>query len=212
MDGRGQIPERLADLIREEILKESLRPGSKLTEQQISRRFEVSRTPVREALGRLETEGLVETIPNRGAFVVGLSAADAADMFETRKHYEILAVRRAAETASKEDVERLDESVEFMRHYTGRGDLRKMKRINVDFHEAIYAAVKSKLLLVSIRRVNTYLKLSVHTKNYRREHLAEILAEHELVYKAIKMGDPEKAIAAMGGHIDNMSRRALKKQ
>jgi DNA-binding GntR family transcriptional regulator len=212
MENRGQISEHLADLIREEILKEALRPGSKLTEQQLSRRFEVSRTPVREAIGRLEAEGLVETIPNRGAFVVGLSAVDASDTFEIRKNYEIIATRRAAECATKEDLERLDESVAFMRHYTERDDLRRMKRINRDFHEAIYAAAKSRILLVSIRRVNTYLKLSVHTKDYRREHLTDILKEHERVYRAIKRRDPEKAAAAMGEHLENMALRALKKQ
>ncbi|MDR1495553.1 MAG: GntR family transcriptional regulator [Clostridiales Family XIII bacterium] len=209
---RGQTSEELADAIREEILKETLRPSSKLTEQSISRRFEVSRTPVREAIGRLEAEGLIETIPNRGAFVVGLSAADAADMFEIRKHYEIIAARRAAERATDEDIERLDESVDFMRHYTERGDLRKMKQINPGFHEAIYDAAGSRQLLVSIRRVIVYLKLSVHTKDYRREHLDDILAEHERVYDAIKQGDADRAAAAMGEHIGSMARRALKKQ
>jgi DNA-binding GntR family transcriptional regulator len=209
---RGQTSEELADAIREEILKETLKPGAKLTEQQISWRFEVSRTPVREALGRLEAEGMIEAIPNRGAFVVGLSAVDAADTFEIRKHYEMIAARRAAENAGKEDLERLDECVEFMRHYTERGDLRKMKQINPTFHEAIYDAAGSRLLLVSIRRVITYLKLSAHTKDYRREHLTDILAEHERVYRAIKKGDPGKAVAAMGEHIENMALRALKKQ
>jgi DNA-binding GntR family transcriptional regulator len=209
---RGQTSEQLADAIREEILKEALRPGSKLTEQQISQRAGVSRTPVREAIGRLEAEGLVETIPNRGAFVVGLSAADIADLFEIRKHYEMISARRAAERAEKHDIERLDESVEFMRHYTGRGDLRKMKQINPGFHEAIYDAANSRRLLVSLHRVIIYMKLSVHTKDYRREHLADILAEHERVYRAIKRHDPDKAGAAMGEHIENMALRALKKQ
>ncbi|MDR1292220.1 MAG: GntR family transcriptional regulator [Clostridiales Family XIII bacterium] len=212
MGNRGQTSEQLADAIREEILKETLRPGSKLTEQQISQRFGVSRTPVREAIGGLEAEGLVETIPNRGAFVVGLSATDAADLFEIRKHYEIIAARRAAELATKDDIEKFDESAEFMRYYTGRDDLPRMKQINKDFHETIYKTASSRLLLVSIRRVIIYLNLSVHTKSYRRENLAEILAEHERVYRAIKRRDPDKAAAAMGEHIDNMAKRALKKQ
>jgi DNA-binding GntR family transcriptional regulator len=211
MDGRGHIQEQLTDLIREEILKEALRPGSKLTEQQLSMRFEVSRTPVREAIGKLESEGLVETIPNRGAFVVGLSAMDAFDMFEIRKHYEVIAARRAAMHTEKEVIEKLDEIVAFMRHYTKRGDLRRMKQINKDYHEALYRAADSRLLLVSIRRINTYLKLSIHTKDYRREHLPAILAEHEQVYMAIKGGDPDKAAAAMGAHIETTSLRALKR-
>jgi DNA-binding GntR family transcriptional regulator len=97
---RGQTSEELADSIREEILGETLRPGSKLTERQISQRYEVSRTPVREAIGCLETEGLIETIPNRGAFVVGLSAEDAADMFE------VLTVRNYNEWVAAEEARR----------------------------------------------------------------------------------------------------------
>jgi DNA-binding GntR family transcriptional regulator len=212
MGERGQISEQLANAIREEILKETLRPGLKLTEQQVSQRFEVSRTPVREALGRLEAEGLIETIPNRGAFVVGLSAVDAADTCEIRKHYEMIAARKAAKNADKAAIEKLDERMEFMRHYTERGDLRKMKQINLTFHETIYDAAGSRLLLVSIHRVATYLKLSAHTKEYRREHLSDILSEHERVYRAIKQHDPGKAAAAMGEHLDNMTLRVLKKQ
>lgn len=205
------MPEQLAAMIREEILKEILQPGSKLTEQQISGRFEVSRTPVREAIGRLEAEGLVNTIPNRGAFVVGLSAADAADMFEIRKQYEIITARRAAEKATKEDLDVFEERFEYMKHYSAKGDLRKMKQINPTFHEAIYEAARSRLLLVSITRVNTYLKLSVHTKESRREHLADIFAEHEEIYQAIKNHDEDKAALAMEIHCSNMIRRALKK-
>jgi DNA-binding GntR family transcriptional regulator len=211
MAGRGQTSEQIADILRAEILKETLGPGAKLTEQQLCGRMGVSRTPVREALGRLEAEGLVETVPNRGAYVVGLSQRDAVDMFEIRKQYEVIAARRAAERATDEDIEKLDERLEFMRHYTGRGDLRKMKQINTAFHETIYGLAGSRLLLVSITRVNTYLKLSAHTKDYRTEHLADILKEHEAVYRAIKKRDPEKAALAMEKHADGTAARTLKK-
>jgi DNA-binding GntR family transcriptional regulator len=210
-ENRGKITGQLADIMREEILKETLRPGSKLTEQQLSKRFDVSRTPIREAIGRLESEGLVETIPNRGAFVLGLSATDVADLFEIRKHYEVIAVRKAAGRATKKDLEKFDESMEFMRHYTERDDLRKMKRINTDFHATIYRTAGSRLLHVSISRVSTYLNLSAHTKGYRREHLAEILAEHERIYRAVKARDAAGAAAAMEEHMDNMARRAMKR-
>jgi DNA-binding GntR family transcriptional regulator len=210
MAARGQASAQIADTLRAEILKETLRPGAKLTEQQLCGRMGVSRTPVREAIGRLEAEGLVETAPNRGAFVVGLSQRDAADMFEIRKQYEVIAARRAAERATKEDLAELDERLEYMRHYTARGDLRKMKQINTAFHETIYKIAGSRLLLVSITRVNTYLRLSIHTKDYRSGQLAEILKEHEAVYRAIKKRDPEKAALAMEKHADGNAARMLK--
>jgi DNA-binding GntR family transcriptional regulator len=101
--------------------------------------------------------------------------------------------------------------MEFMRHYTNRGDLRKMKQINEDYHGAIHEAAKSRLLLASVRRIIAYLKLSVHTKDYRREHLDSILTEHERIYGAIKRLDPDQAADEMASHMDNMARRTLKK-
>jgi DNA-binding GntR family transcriptional regulator len=211
MEERGRTAARLTDAIREEILKETLRPGSKLTEQSLSGRLGVSRTPVREALGRLEAEGLVHTIPNRGAFVVGLSQADTADMYDIRRQYETIAGRRAAERATDEEIAVLDETYEYMLHYTRRGDLKRMKRINRGFHERIYEIAGSRMLLVSLTRINTYLKLSVHTKDYRTSQLADILVEHELVYRAIKKRDPEGAALAMSRHAEGTKSRALKK-
>jgi len=86
-----------------------------------------------------------------------------------------------------------------------------MKRINRGFHERIYEIAGSRMLLVSLTRINTYLKLSVHTKDYRTSQLADILVEHELVYRAIKKRDPEGAALAMSRHAEGTKSRALKK-
>ena len=79
--------------LRKDILKGNLHQGEKLTEQQICDQYRVSRTPVREAFKQLELEGFIENIPNRGAFVIGLSSQDIEDLYELRKSYEILAVK-----------------------------------------------------------------------------------------------------------------------
>ena len=92
--------------LRSAILRGKLRPGEKLSEQQVCDKFGLSRTPVREAFRQLEVEGLIETIPNRGAFVVGLSKRDIEDLYEMRKAYEILAVKWAIERITKEEMEK----------------------------------------------------------------------------------------------------------
>ena len=112
--------------LQKDILTGKLKPGQKLTEQQLCKTYGVSRTPVREALRQLETDGLVENILNRGAFVVGMTEQDYEDMFELRKAYEIQAVKWAIERITDEEMERLEETFEFMEFYTMRNDIDKM--------------------------------------------------------------------------------------
>ena len=97
------LSESIFTELRSAILRGRLRPGEKVSEQQVCDKFGLSRTPVREAFRQLELEGLIETIPNRGAFVVGLTQRDLADLFEMRKAYEILAVKWAIERITKGD-------------------------------------------------------------------------------------------------------------
>ena len=101
----GPISNSLLSKLQKDILTGKLKAGQKLTEQELCREYEVSRTPVREALRQLETDGLVENILNRGAFVIGMSEQDYEDMFEMRKIYEIQAVKWAIERITEEEME-----------------------------------------------------------------------------------------------------------
>lgn len=132
--------------LRSAILRGKLRPGEKLSEQQVCDKFGLSRTPVREAFRQLEVEGLIETIPNRGAFVVGLSKRDIEDLYEMRKAYEILAVKWAIERITKEEMEKLEEAYEFMEFYTMKKEADKMLNINMQFHNLIYKASRNRML------------------------------------------------------------------
>ena len=96
--------------IEEDILSGKFRKGSKLVEQAICDEYQVSRTPVREALSQLEAEGLVESIPNRGCFVVGISDKEMDDIFILRKIYEVQATMWAIERITDEEMEELEEN------------------------------------------------------------------------------------------------------
>ena len=124
--GSQPLSTNLYTELQEDILTGKLRSGEKLTEQKICNEYKVSRTPVREALRQLETDGLIENIPNRGAFVIGFSKQDIEDMYELRKAYEIQAVRWAIERITDEERSELEETFEFMEFYTMKNDINKM--------------------------------------------------------------------------------------
>ncbi|MEL7655254.1 MAG: GntR family transcriptional regulator [Bacillota bacterium] len=195
--------------LRKDILQGKLRQGEKLTEQQICDEYNVSRTPVREAFKQLELEGFIETIPNRGAFVVGFSSQDLSDMYELRKSYEVLAVKWAIERITKEEFEKLEEAFEFMEFYTQKKDVEKMLNINMNFHELIYKASHNRMLEHVLSSYQIYIKQSKTTRNdVSDSYLDEVLAEHRAIFEAFKSKDVDAGIAAVSSHLDNAKIRA----
>jgi len=201
IDGQTSLSQDLAGRIRIEILTEQLAPGAKITEQHFSQKYGVSRTPVREALRSLEAEGLIEMVPNRGAFIVGLSEAEIKDLYTLRESSEMQAVRWATERRTKEEMEALEESVDFMEFYTERLDTKRMRSINAGFHHRIAEAAHNRILLEDLSRMQEYLRYSVRVLPYRESDLPAILKEHRAIFAAIKNGDPESGAAAMQKHI-----------
>ena len=198
----------IAGNLRIEILAERLRPGEKLTEQAISERYGASRTPVREALRNLEAEGLVEMIPNRGAFVVGLSADDIRDLYLIRMQSEMQAVRWAIVRRTKEEMEAIEESLDFMSFYTQRGDAKRMRSINAGFHKLITAASHNRFLENCLSRIQDYIRYSSRVHSYRSDDLGIILEEHKAIFAAFKSKDSEAGAEAMKKHIENSIIRA----
>jgi DNA-binding GntR family transcriptional regulator len=196
--------------LRKDILQGKLRQGEKLTEQQICDEYNVSRTPVREAFRQLELEGFIETIPNRGAFVVGFSPQDIQDMYELRKSYEILAVKWAIERITKEEYEKLEEAFEFMEFYTQKKDAEKMLNINMNFHELIYKASHNRMLYHILSSYQLYIKQGkpAGRADVSAGYLDEILLEHRAIFEAFQNKDAEAGIAAISRHLDNAKRRA----
>jgi DNA-binding GntR family transcriptional regulator len=196
--------------LRKDILQGKLRQGEKLTEQQICDEYNVSRTPVREAFRQLELEGFIETIPNRGAFVVGFSLQDIQDMYELRKSYEVLAVRWAIERITKEECEKLEEAFEFMEFYTQKKDVEKMLNINMNFHELIYKASHNRMLYHILSSYQLYIKQSrtASRSDVSSGYLEEILTEHRAIFESFKNKDVDAGIDAVSRHLDNAKLRA----
>lgn len=208
--GNQPLSTNLYTELQEDILTGKLKPGEKLTEQRICNEYKVSRTPVREALRQLEMDGLIETIPNRGAFVLGLSAQDIEDMYELRKAYEIQAVRWAIARITEEERNELEETFEFMEFYTMKNDINKMLNINMAFHQIIYNATHNRMLKQLLSSYQVYLKYRKPSNYYAPDYLADVLNEHRAIYEAFLAEDVEGGALAMKTHMEQSKRRKFK--
>ena len=193
--------------LQRDILTGKYRPGEKLTEQKLCKEYGASRTPIREALRQLETDGLVENILNRGCFVIGLSDQDYRDMFDLRKAYEIQAVRWGIERITDEEMDRLEETFEFMEFYTMRGDLDKMLVINAGFHQVIYEASHNRMLQKTLTSYQTFLKYQGLNSVYGPNYLSTVLEEHRAIFKAFTDKDVRAGAEAMERHINRAKER-----
>ncbi len=193
--------------LQRDILTGKFKPGEKLTEQNLCREYGVSRTPIREALRQLETDGLVENILNRGCFVIGMSPQDYEDMFELRKAYEIQAVKWAIERITDEEMARLEETFEFMEFYTMRNDIDKMLVINAGFHQVIYEASHNRMLRKMLSSYQTFLKYKDAGSVYESNYLTTVLEEHRAIFKAFIDKDVKAGAEAMERHINRARER-----
>ena len=195
--------------IQKDILSGELPDGSKLTEAAICKRYGVSRTPVREAFRQLEADGLIENIPNRGAFVKGLSRRDIADLFDLRMLFEIQAVEWAIKRMTDEDIDALRETVEFMEFYTLKDDVDKVLSFNSQFHNTIYAGTKDRMIQRTLSTYQTYIKHSAPTKSFTEDYLRGILEEHKAIFSAFETRNVAAGRKAMEHHMEQSKLRRI---
>ena len=196
--------------LQEDILIGKLKIGEKLTEMKICNKYGVSRTPVREALRQLEMDGLIETIPNRGAFVLGLTDQDIDDISVLRAQSEVQAVRWAIERITEEELEELQETFEFMEFYTMKNDIPKMLNINMAFHQIIYNATHNRMFAQQLNTYQLYLRHCDPSNYYAQDYLRMVLSEHRNIYNAFLEGDAESGALAMDYHMRNSRTRKVR--
>jgi hypothetical protein len=150
---------------------------------------------------------LVENILNRGCFVIGFSEQDYEDLFDLRKAYEIQAVKWAIERITDDEMDRLEETFEFMEFYTMRGDLDKMLVINAGFHQVIYEASHNRMLQKTLMSYQTFLKYQGLNSVYGPNYLTTVLEEHRAIFKAFMDRDAKAGAEAMERHINRAKER-----
>ena len=195
--------------LQSDILSGAIPNSSKLTEQAICKKYNVSRTPVREAFRQLEADGLIENIPNRGAFVTGLTRRDISDLFDLRALFEVQAVEWAIKRMTSEDIDKLAETVEFMEFYTLKDDVDKVLTFNSQFHNIIYAGTGNRMIQKTLAIYQTYLKHSAPAKTYTGDYLKTILEEHKAIFEAFESKNPAAGRKAMEYHMAQSKLRRM---
>lgn len=202
------LTDEIADIIRERILKGEYRIGEKIKENQIATELKVSRTPIREAFKQLETEGLIDYIPNRGCFAKGFTRQDIEDIYAVRKALEVLAVEWAVNRIDDEQLAELQRQSDLMEFYTTRKDSKRVLEINADFHDIIYNAAGSRFMAQVLRSYKEYIEQTRKVLYYEQDCLADILSEHKEILEAIKRRNVADAKAAMARHLEGSQKRA----
>src|SRR5271167_810930 len=196
--------EELRLQLADEIVRGALAPGSALDETDIARRFNVSRTPVREALRQLVASGLVEARAHRGAVVAQPSIERLGGMFEAMAELEALCSGLAAERMTPAERHRLEAIHEELRTLSHAGDPDRFHEVNEQFHSAIYAGSQNsyiaEITLATRTRVQPFRRAQF--RNLGR--LAKSHAEHDRVVVAILRGDRNGAASAMRAHIERV--------
>lgn len=199
----------LFQLIQKDILSQNFSENEKLTEQSLCKKYNVSRTPVREALRQLEADGLVENIPNRGSFVIGLSKRDISDLFDLRALLEVQGVEWAIKRMSDEELDALREKIEFMEFYTLKDDTEKVLKFNSEFHNLLYAGTQDRMLQKMLNTFQVYLKHSAPAQSHTGDYLKTILEEHKAIFKAIEQRNIPAGKKAMEQHMKESKLRRM---
>ena len=207
---QGSLTAKVFKALEKAILKGEFLPGTALTEQSLSKELGVSRTPVREALRQLDLEGLVKTVPNKGAEVVGISEKDVDDIYTIRVHIEGLAARWAAENITEDGIKKLKETLELQEFYAAKGDSDKVKGLDSVFHEEVYKASESNPLRQILSQLHNYIQRSRGLSIDSEGRAVAAVAEHRNIFEAIEARNGDLAEKEAQSHIINARQSLLK--
>lgn len=195
------LNEYVYDSLKTMIIEGKFEPGEKLIEGELSELFNVSRTPIREALRRLEKEELVTLAPSRKAEVTKLSKKTMIDLYHCRSVLEGLAVRQAVDHIAKEDIEQLEESIYLSNFYYKKGDIENTVKKTTFFHEKLTELSHNRSLITMMETVRTQmLRYRILTGKSVGFRLTAI-EEHMSILNAVIQKLPDKAEALMKQHI-----------
>ena len=195
------LSDKIYNQLLKEILTGKLPKDSRLNEATLTAKYKISRTPLREAFKRLQEDGLVEYISNRGVFVRGLNESEISDMLETRAFLEVKAVEWCISRITEEEEEDLSAIFKHMEFYTKKGDIQKMIEINYAFHRLIYKASHDRLLEKTLLTYQNYCNYCCPPNYFARGFLRRTLEEHRQIYRAIVNKDVNAAVNAMQTHM-----------
>ena len=203
---RGRVFQKL----REDILSGKYKEHEELKEVAIGEELGVSRTPVREAFRQLELEGLIRIVPNKGAYVTGITVKDVKDIYMIRSLLEGLCARLATEKITKEQLEEMEENIYLAEFHASKGHMDQMAELDNRFHDILYEACDSKMLEHTLRDYHQYVlrvrqkTLATNTRGRASNN------EHRQIMEAIKAGDADRAEQLANKHMLNAYENMVK--
>ena len=195
------LVQKVREQLEDDIVEGRLRPGVQLYVDDIAAQFEVSRTPVREALQQLEASGLVEVLPKRGTYVSSLSVSSLIEMFEVMAELEAMCARLAARRADTAMQTDLALAMQECEHQAQAGKPNDYYHANEAFHQLVYQASGNQYLSQQTLGLKNRLKPYRRMQLQVRDRLAQSVAEHRALVHAIQHGDAEAAASAARDHV-----------
>ena len=201
---------RVFNKIREDILSGKYKENDELKEIAIGEELGVSRTPVREAFRQLELEGLIQIVPNKGAYVTGITIEDVKDIYMIRSKLEGLCAAWACEHITDEQLEEMEENIYLAKFHAERGHFEQMAELDSRFHEILYESCNSKMLEHLLKDFHQYVQrvrkktLSTTERGIASNH------EHQMIMEAIKAKNPSEAERLATVHINNAYKNMVK--
>lgn len=201
---------RVFHKIREDILSGKYKEHEELKEVAIGEELGVSRTPVREAFRQLELEGLIQIIPNKGAYVTGITVEDVKDIYMIRSLLEGLCAKWATEHITKEQLEEMEENIYLAEFHASKGHLEQIAELDNRFHDIMYEACNSKMLEHLLKDFHQYV-LRVRKKTLANANRGEASNhEHRLLMEAIKAKEAGRAEELANKHMINAYENMVK--
>lgn len=203
---RGRVFNRL----REDILSGKYEEHEELKEMAIGEEMGVSRTPVREAFRQLELEGLIQIIPNRGAYVTGITEKDVRDIYMIRSMLEGLCARWATEHITQEQMDEMEENVYLAEFHAKKGHLEQLAELDNRFHDILYEACNSKILEHQLKDFHQYV-LRVRRKTLANANRGpKSNEEHKQIMEAIRDRNADLAEQLAHQHMINAYENMVK--
>jgi len=203
---RGRVFQKLRD----DILNGRFEENEELKEVAIGEELGVSRTPVREAFRQLELEGLLTIIPNKGAYVTGITEKDVKDIYMIRSLLEGLCAKWATEHITQEQMDEMEENIYLSKFHAQKGHLEQLAELDNRFHDILYEACNSKILEHQLKDFHQYV-LRVRKKTLADANRGpKSNEEHEMIMEAIKAGDGERAQELANKHMINAYENMVK--
>ena len=198
------------EVLRDAIIKQVLKPGERLMETELAEEMDVSRTPIREAMRKLELEGYVVMVPRKGAYVASLSIEDITSLFEIRGALEALAAGLAAKRASSEEIKEMERNLLTEEELFAANNVFEMIEMDAKFHELIYSASRNQRLQNMIKDLRDQIQRFRATSLSIPGRMRLALEEHRKIVEAIMASDVIKAQEVTAEHLRKAKKVLLK--